>query len=162
MDWELLQDMLTSDFWTLGGTSSFFSNATEARLFAENKVYGPYPDITPSQRDYLDDKSEEVYNQAMLARGLGAFYMSDSDIDNYGYAVSDSESAHYYWTKMIPFIDNVNNQFLSDFFRGQADINLDVIEYKKEGIINSGDTEKKIPWWVFAGVGLIILNAIRR
>lgn len=159
---EVLGDMMTSDFWTLGGQSAFFSNALEAKIFAENNVFGPYPEITQAQTDFLYEKSELVYEQANYAQALGAFYMTDEQIEIYGPTVTASEAAWFYWNEMIPYIDSVNNEFLSKFFRGQADINQEVVEYKKGGITGGDAKLFKIPWWVFAGVGLVIFTQFRR
>ena len=159
---EVLGDMMTSDFWTLGGQSAFFSNALEAKIFAENNVFGPYPEITQAQTDFLYEKSELVYEQANYAQALGALYMTDEQIEIYGPTVTASEGAWFYWNEMIPYIDSVNNEFLSKFFRGQADINQEVIEYKKGGITGGDAKLFKIPWWVFAGVGLVIFTQFRR
>ena len=164
---EVLGDMMTSDFWTLGGQSAFFSNPLEAKIFAEEKVFGPYPEITDAQKDFLYEKSELVYEEAMYAQALGAFYMTDEQIQIYGpsvtpFGISASEAAWYYWNEMIPYIDSINNEFLSKYFRGQADINQEVVEYKKGGITGGDAKLFKIPWWVFAGVGLVIFTQFRR
>ena len=135
MNWSILQDMLTSDFWELGGTSSFFATPTAAKEWAEEYVITPYGGLAADKKQDLLEYSEQAYQDAMWARGVGYFSLDDAEFEQYGYTVSDTEAAHIYWSKMTTYIkEELNDAWLEAFFSGQVDLNEETIEYLEEGV----------------------------
>lgn len=144
MDWDLLKDMLTSDFWTPGGTSTFFSSPTEAKEYAEQYVILPYDGITGPQKSALLEASAEAESAAWWSVGTSF----DSPYDG----------AFQYWTTMTEKVRKTGDPWLISFFTGQAEISQETIDYVEGGVVrwdlfkeSFEDQQKKIPWALIIG-----------
>jgi len=161
MNWGLLEEMLSSEFWTLGGTSSFFSNAEEAKAWVEENVLLPYDGITESTRTVLLEKSEEAYNYAFWARGAGWLALTDEEFEKYGYAVDPYEAAELYWEKMTIAVEEYGDDWLLDFFRGQVDLSGETTDYVQEGVVRGdffgASVSESIPWKILLALGALFL-----
>ena len=144
MNWELLQEMLTSDFWTLGGTSTFFSNPTAAREYAEEHVILPYDGITGPQKSALLEVSSEAETEAWWNVGTSF----DSPYDG----------AYQYWTDMTEAVKKTGDPWLISFFTGQAEISQETIDYVEGGVVrwdlfkeSFEEQQRRVPWVLIIG-----------
>lgn len=137
-NWDLLEDMLTSDFWTLGGTSEFFTDTAAAQQFAEQYVINPYDGISTAEKEALLEYSDEAFYYAELARGVGGYLgLNNAEYEQYGNIVTQYEAANIYWQRMTDYIKtNLNDPWLKGFFTGQTEISQETIDYVEAGIVD--------------------------
>ena len=136
-NWEILKEMLDSDFWKLGGTSEFFSGSEAAQQWAHEYVILPYGGISEEEKQKILEYSDEALWYALTARGLGYLALTDEEFEQYGYTVSPYEADHIYWDQMAKWLEeNTDDPWLIKFFGGQVEISQETIDYVEAGIVD--------------------------
>lgn len=161
-NWDVLKEMLDSDFWKLGGTSDFFSGAEAAQEWAHEYVILPYGGISEEEKQQLLEYSDEALWYAMTARGLGYLALTDEEFKLYGYTVDPYEAAHIYWNKMAEWLEkNSTDPWLIKFFGGQVEISKETVEYVERGLVDWDEfkdlfkTDTKKYLWIAAALAFL-------
>lgn len=165
MDWDLLRDMLDSDFWTLGGTSTFFTNLDDAQEFAEQRVIVPYDGISEAAKIDLLEVSLQTYDDVWKMYWIeGWSGMTSEEEARYGYWLSETEATHMYWFRMLEEVKKTGDPWLIQFFSGQAEISQETIDYIEGGVVrwdyftdSFKEQQQKIPWTLIIGALALLL-----
>ena len=151
------------DWFKLGGTTDFFSDASSAARWAETYIIEAYPNITETQRVTLMEKSESV-EMTVWEELNKEWYLSDAD---------RAMGAYLYWSVMTKYIEKTENQGLINVWNGNVQVSAETVDYEDKGVVRwdyfveavKEDLQGKafsLPWYVWAGAGLILFVSLRR
>ena len=150
-------DLITYDFWSLGGTTSFFSSADMAHDWVSKHIWSKYTGFEGMSEaaDYpafMIAMSEQARNEAQALRLAGG--------------LSRYEEAELYWGRMNDYtwavLDPNEHPELKKWFTESVDIAERTVAYDEGGILNPNpegvhpDEGAKIPWWL-VGIAAIYL-----
>ena len=130
--------------------STFFSSAEAARAFFDERVVELNPRLSPLQKQALLDASAQCFD------------------DSKTWIPFDSESeALAYWQclqRVVPGYINDPGIFgvLDIAVQGSSDVvaRPDSIPSQLEDVV-SGEQDIKIPWWLYAAAGLLLIKVMR-
>jgi len=150
-------DLLTYDFWQLGGTTSFFSTPKKAHDWVSKHIWEKY-----SGFDGLPDESD--WRRFMIALSDDARQSAESV--GYWSGATGYEKARAYWQQMDRYTWQVlqpsEHPELKNWFNESLDIAERTVDYDEGGILNPNpegapDTAR-LPFWVLGlGVGMVYL-----